>query len=48
MKMAPKCRNDKFLVMPLKKVLSVMGLVNHLGIPKLWAKAYKNGPNMQK
>jgi hypothetical protein len=48
MKIALKCRNDKFLVMPLKNVLSVMGLVNHLGIPKLWAKAYKNGPNTQK
>jgi hypothetical protein len=48
MKMALKCRNDEFLVMPLKNVLSVMGLVNHLRIPKLWAKAYKNGPNTQK
>jgi hypothetical protein len=48
MKMALKCKNDKFLVTPLKNVLSVMGLVNHPGIPKLWAIAHKNGPKMQK
>jgi hypothetical protein len=41
MKMALKCKNDKFLVTPLKNVLSVMGLVNHPGIPKLWAIAQK-------
>jgi hypothetical protein len=29
--------------MPLKHVLSVMGLVDHPGIPKLWAIAQKNG-----
>jgi hypothetical protein len=34
MKMALKHKNHKFLVMPLKHVLSVMGLVNHPGIPK--------------
>jgi fatty-acid desaturase len=28
--------------MPLKHVLSVIGLVNHLGNPKLWAIAHKN------
>jgi hypothetical protein len=27
-KMARKCKNDKFLVMPLKHVLSVMGHLN--------------------
>jgi hypothetical protein len=48
MKMALQCKNDEFLVMPLKNVLSVMGLVNHPGIPKLWAIALKNGPKMQK
>jgi hypothetical protein len=48
MKMALKCKNDKFLVTPLKNVLSVMGLVNHSGIPKLWAIAHKNGPKTQK
>jgi hypothetical protein len=37
-----KCKNNEFLVMPLKHVLSVMGLVNHLGTPKLWAIAHKN------
>jgi hypothetical protein len=42
MKMPLKCKNDKFLVMPLKNVLSVMGLVNHPGTPKLWAIAHKN------
>jgi hypothetical protein len=29
--------------MPLKHVLSVMGLVNHPGTPKLWAIAHENG-----
>jgi hypothetical protein len=29
MKTALKRKNDKFLVMPLKHVLSVMGLVDH-------------------
>jgi hypothetical protein len=29
MKMALKFKNNEFLVMPLKNVLSVMGLVNH-------------------
>jgi hypothetical protein len=38
-----KRKKDKFLVMPLKYVLSVMGLVNHPGTPKLWAIAHKNG-----
>jgi hypothetical protein len=34
--------------MPLKHVLSVMGLVNHPRNPRLWAIAYENGPKMQK
>jgi hypothetical protein len=43
-----------FFVMPLKHVLSVMGLVDHPGTLKLWAIAHKNGhtrknsPKMQK
>jgi hypothetical protein len=43
-----------FFVMPLKHVLSVMGLVDHSRTPKLWAIAHKNGhtrknsPKMQK
>jgi hypothetical protein len=48
MKTALKCKNDKFLVMPLKHVLSVMDLVNHSETPKLWAISHENGPNMQK
>jgi hypothetical protein len=48
MKTALKCRNDEFLVMPLKHVLSVMDLVNHSRNPKLLAIAHKNGPKMQK
>jgi hypothetical protein len=32
-----KSKNDKFLVMSLKHVLSVMDLVNHSETPKLWA-----------
>jgi hypothetical protein len=42
MKTALKHKNDEFLVMPLKHVLSVMGLVNHPETPKLWAIAHKN------
>jgi hypothetical protein len=37
MKMALKRKNNEFLVMPLEHVLSVMGLVNHPGTPKMWA-----------
>jgi hypothetical protein len=48
MKMALKRQNDEFLVIPLKNVLSVMGLVNHSGTPKLWATAHENNPKMQK
>jgi hypothetical protein len=43
MKTALKCKNDEFFVMSLKHVLSVMGLVNHLGTPKLWSIAHENG-----
>jgi hypothetical protein len=39
-----KRKYDKFLFMPLKHVLSVIGLVNHPGNPKLWAIAHENGP----
>jgi hypothetical protein len=41
MKMPLKCKNDEFLVMPLKNVLRAMGVVNHPGTPKLWAIAHK-------
>jgi hypothetical protein len=42
MKTAQKCKNDEFLVTPLKNVLSVTGLENHPGTPKLWAIAHEN------
>jgi hypothetical protein len=42
-----KCKNDEFVVMPLKHVLSVMDLVNHPRTPKLWAIAHENAPKMQ-
>jgi hypothetical protein len=42
MKTALKHRNDEFFVTPLKHVLSVMGLVNQLRTPKLWAIAHEN------
>jgi hypothetical protein len=48
MKMALKYKNDEVLVTPIKNVLSVMGLVNHPGIRKLWAIAHKNVPKTQK
>jgi hypothetical protein len=47
-KMAVKCKNDEFFVMPLKYVLSGMDLVNQSGTPKLSAIAHENGPKMQK
>jgi hypothetical protein len=43
MKTALKCKNDEFLVTPLKNVLGVMGFVNHPGTAKLWAIDHKNG-----
>jgi hypothetical protein len=42
-KTSHKRKNNEFLVMPLKHVLSVMVLVNHPGTPKLWAIVHKNG-----
>jgi hypothetical protein len=48
MKMARQRKNDEFLVMPLKYVLSVMDLVNHSENTKLWAIAHENGPKIQK
>jgi hypothetical protein len=40
--MALKCKNNEFLVTPLKNILSIMGLVNHPGTQKLWAIAHEN------
>jgi hypothetical protein len=48
MKTALKHKNDEFLVMPHKHVLSVMDLVNDFGTPKLWAIAHENDPKMEK
>jgi hypothetical protein len=48
MKMALKCKNNDFLVMPHKHVLSVMDLVNDSRTPKLWAIAHENDPKMEK
>jgi hypothetical protein len=48
MKMVLKRKNYEFLVMPLKHVLCVMGLINHLGTPKLWAIAHENGHKHKK
>jgi hypothetical protein len=47
MKTALKCKNNEFLVLPLKHVLSVMDLINHSGTPKLWAIAHENGAKTQ-
>jgi hypothetical protein len=47
MKTALKRKNDEFLVMSLKHVLSVMGLVSHPRTQKLWAIAHENGPKTQ-
>jgi hypothetical protein len=43
MKTALKRKNDEFFGIPLRNILSVMGLVNHPGTPKLWAIAHENG-----
>jgi hypothetical protein len=43
MKTVIKCKNNEFLVTSLKNVLSFMVLINHPGIPKLWAIAHENG-----
>jgi hypothetical protein len=48
MKTALKGKNDEFLVIPLKHVLSVMDVVNHSRTPKRWAIAHDNSPKMQK
>jgi hypothetical protein len=48
MEMALKCKNDEFLVTPLKNVLSLMGLLNHPRAPKILAVVHENGPKMQK
>jgi hypothetical protein len=45
MKMGLKCKHDEFFGIPLKNVLSVMGLVNHPRTPKLWPIARENGHN---
>jgi hypothetical protein len=45
--MAQKHKNDRFLVIPPKHLVSVMGLVNHLGNPKQWAIAHENDPKTQ-
>jgi hypothetical protein len=39
-----KRKNDEFLVVPVKHVLSVMGLQNHPGNPKLWTIAHETAP----
>jgi hypothetical protein len=43
MKMALKYKNDEFLFTPLRNVLTVMGLDNLPGTPKLLAIAHENG-----
>jgi hypothetical protein len=45
---AQKRKNNGFLVIPLKHLVSVMGFVNQLGNPKQWAIAHENDPKTQK
>jgi hypothetical protein len=47
MKTALKHKNDEFLVMPLKHVLSVVDLINHSETPKLWAIVHENDAKRQ-
>jgi hypothetical protein len=42
-----KCKNDKFIVIPLLNVQTVIFLVNLHRTPKQWATAHENGPKMQ-
>jgi hypothetical protein len=46
--MTLKHQKGEFLVMPLKHVLSVMGLVNDPRTQKLWAIAHENGHKCKK
>jgi hypothetical protein len=48
MKIALKCKNDEFLVMPLKYVQTVLFLVNLHRTPKQRAIAHENGPKTEK
>jgi hypothetical protein len=41
MKTALKHKNDEFIIIPFKNVLSVKGLVNYPRTPKLWAIAHE-------
>jgi hypothetical protein len=43
-KTARKRKNDEFLVVPLGHRMSVMGLVNDRGNPKLWTISHENRP----
>ena len=43
MKTMLKRKNDDFLVMPLKHVLSVLDFVNQSETPKLWIIDHENG-----
>jgi hypothetical protein len=42
-----KRKNDEFLIMPIKHVLSVMGLENHPRNPKLWTIAHETAQNIK-
>jgi hypothetical protein len=43
-----KHKNDKFFIIPLKNVQTIIFLVNLHGTPKLWAIAHENVPKTQK
>jgi hypothetical protein len=43
-----KRKNDKFFIIPLKNIQTVIFLVNLHGTPKLWAIAHENIPKTQK
>jgi hypothetical protein len=48
MKTALNTQKDKFLVVHLKYVLSIMVLVNQPETQKLWEIVHENGPKTQK
>jgi hypothetical protein len=48
MKMALKCKNDEFFVVPLQNIQTIIFLLNLHETVKQWAIAHENGPKMQK
>jgi hypothetical protein len=48
MKTAIDAKNNKFFVVPLQNVQTIIFIVNIHGTPKQWAIAHENGPKTKK